>query len=348
MMHPMNNVKAPPSKLCGEDFLAVADVLEIQRDPQTIAAWNKFIRARPDDFFRAITEGLPEGTRVSVKIDQKGKLDVTSRLEKDGKQLLEHHFTAEIKAGVASLEYIRVAGELQGRGIAKSAIANMLEFLQGIGVWRTKTEAAYDNGAFTWARFGLKPDSLHWERLKKNTLWPRLEMMREQIPPDALKQIETAAASDDPSAIWLIAGQKTRIDGVPIGRLLLYHSAENAFHEASEWKPPTKKDIWKGIANSARERLSGLEKQLPPQVVQHLKECLDDPSPEAHARVLGVENRVGGISLGQFMLVGAYWKGELDMKNEMQREIFTAYTASSNREAPAQPKPQASLPPPRS
>ena len=192
----------------------------------------------------AMMQGLPDDVRVGFAL---GKNDNYPDAE-----VLDMYATSDAKGGSAPIriarQFIRhpdgtltvhhdsfmVPKELQGKGIAKTVLADSMEAYKKLGVTEVTTIANDQRGAYAWAKFGFKatdpPDVA--AKLTARVTNAGRGLMSTVLPDatDAQKASIQAVIDrhkDDPRLPWHIAGIVTP-EGQAIGKQLLWEMDWNA------------------------------------------------------------------------------------------------------------------------
>jgi len=321
------------------DFEKVVGFRFISQSQKQFDAWNTFVRMSPAEFHAAICEGpladIPlvvemayQGSFISVKLGKRIPND-TSFLGYAPENAFQMSAQFELKNGNGEFEYIKIPEPMQEQGLGTLATVRTFSLARRLGVSRIRAEMHLAAGGYAWARLGFMPNAPDWDDLRKEYILPRLAAFGKGIPEGARAQIETAAASDDPENIFLIAALKTPCREIPLGRWLMAHGY---------WNPDTDPnpnfiyECWKAMRETAMGRLEKLKDNIPQKIFEKVSTLLQKASSEELKEIIHIPETVDGIPAGQLMLVGTRWYGELDFDNPVQAAIFDAV---AKRIAPA-------------
>ena len=192
----------------------------------------------------AMMSGLPDDVRVGFAIGKNENYPDAEVLdmfvESDakgaaapirlGRQFIRH------KDGTLTVHHdsFMVPRTLQGKGLAKTILADSMEVYKQLGVTEVTTIANDSRGAYAWAKFGFKatdPPALAAKLTDRVTKAGNGQLS--PVLPDATDaqkasiQAVIDAHKDDPRLPWHIAGIVTA-DGQAIGKQLLWEMDWNA------------------------------------------------------------------------------------------------------------------------
>ncbi|HAU29042.1 MAG TPA: hypothetical protein DCW68_02910 [Rhodospirillaceae bacterium] len=307
-------------------------------DKENIQAWNRHVRMAPKDFYNAICQPPLENSQMRLTLSLWGDMSVNLSRHGNHRELeFDLHAEFDLQKRTGTFNYMEVSAALQGKGIGSSATTRLFNLVHQMGVCEIRTEASLANGGYTWARLGFMPGSPKWPAfsLKDEYLIPRMKTFSACIPEHAKAQLEAAIASDDPTAIFLIASLKTPTHNVPVGRWLLAHSFFNPHKEPS---PHIFMDCWTAMRTTALARLEKTGTGFSPKTRAEIAKAINIASPENIPNLLDLPHTLSGIPLGKLMLVGTKWQGILDFNNPIQAKIFHA---AMERNLPRPKKPPA-------
>lgn len=300
------------------------------RSPESLAAWRRYIPFTPKGLLDAICNGSLATARLHVDIRENGYANLKITLPgEDGAEQFHCLCGLSPSGGDSDFKNVQVTPSLQGRGLARLAVRNIVAVAREMGISRIGTWAALEHGGYAWARFGFAPSPGSWDFLRSNFLHPRLKLLADCIPQNAKAQLEAALASDDPQSIFLIAAIKTPAAHVPVGRILLSGGAWNP-----DGASPPDEDTWEMMKESAMKRLQSVFHLLPPGEPRKIQNLLQVRTPNAFA-VLNIGHSFRGIPVGKLMLLGTYWEGGIDFENPRQANIFNACMGQDTPDAPA-------------
>ena len=168
-----------------------------------------------EDVAHKLGSNLPSGVVASTSFA--ARMDrvrmVTDFHDASGNYLGSAQRTHHVGSKTVEHDLFRLEPEAQGTGLGTAYLKNSVEVYKAAGLSKITTEAALQNGGYTWARLGFVPDEVSWGYVKDN--------IEEQLPdlsPGDRAQIEPLLGSRDPHTIWKIADH-------PQGKMLLSGSA---------------------------------------------------------------------------------------------------------------------------
>lgn len=181
------------------------------------AAWRDFSRRKPEDFYRDMTSGLPQGTEVICTIFR-ARQEITLRHP-------AFTFTRFIVGGdVAYHNNGDITAAKRGQGIAQAVNRNMMSWYAEKNIERIRLVT--DNvGTYLWARAGFVPDAAEWKHLRRS-LSRRLDFLEAHPPQDGplpdgcVKKLRALLRDDDPKSYWAVVDQTQPVYGLPVGRAL--------------------------------------------------------------------------------------------------------------------------------
>jgi GNAT superfamily N-acetyltransferase len=121
-----------------------------------------------------------------------------------GRQTFTVTQTIDVQKKTAELSLFQVSKAMQGKGIAKSFVRNLLDVYSKAGIGKIDMEANVDVGAYAWARYGWVPKSPgEWSKLKRNIQ----EYTLSDAPAEERPTIKIILRDKDPKAIRALVAQ---------------------------------------------------------------------------------------------------------------------------------------------
>lgn len=208
----------------------VSKVFGIEEHDRAPGAWEIYAAKHGlgtgEEFYRAMTKGLPEGTLLDLWFGAGGELNLIRYLYNDIKGYF--CFSRKIAGGEAGHINASVSSELRGHGIATTVNRNLFRLYQKTNVTQLKLSAV-DIGIYTWARCGFVPDMIGWDNIRRH-VGARLDFL-ERIPPTEgalpkkyIEALRESLKSDDPKTYWFIVDQQYKCYGTSLGKMLTLHA----------------------------------------------------------------------------------------------------------------------------
>ncbi|HAU29045.1 MAG TPA: hypothetical protein DCW68_02925 [Rhodospirillaceae bacterium] len=300
--------------------------------PEKHQPWEQIFPMSQDELCVLLGDEMPEKTALHLDLREKDKVCLALTTPSSSGSEPDIYFTSTLSSGnqpEGLIITVKVAPHLQGKGIARRALANLVSLGKTMGISRFSLSATLENGGYAWARFGFMPDPGSWDFLRTSFLHPRLELFSEAMPPHVRAQVETAIASNDPSAIFALAAIRASSEPLSLGKILC---------SGQDWNPdgetvPTPQQ-WEAMKPKIRKRMECFSLLLPLEDTQEIYALLKARSPEA---ALGIARKtLPSFPIGRLMLAGTSWTGSLDLENPVQAAIFNAATKKAEP-SPMQP-----------
>jgi hypothetical protein len=188
----------------------------------TKKAWPLFTSQSPAEFYRALTQGLPEGTTLDVELALDGKLKSLIYDYRQGEDSFS--FERDFRKNTVSHTGASVSASLQKQGIGRIVNGNLFRFYQKAGMNKI-TLSAGDVGAYAWARTGFAPSAASWKKLRES-IGQRLDFIEGHPPPEGplphayVSGLRKALSSDEPKSLWFLVDQEYPCYGTSMGKLL--------------------------------------------------------------------------------------------------------------------------------
>ena len=191
---------------------------------QTEKAWPLFSpAATPEEFYRRMTAGLPEGTNLIVVLNKDGTPKQLGYGYADGNRAFD--FVRKFDGAHVDHENAGVSASLQKEGISKTVNGHLFRLYQEIGIEKITMSAAFI-GTYAWARVGFVPEQDDWNKLRYQ-IGKRLDYLEQNpspqegpLPYKYVDALRGALKSDDPKNFWFIVDQGYPYYGTSMGKLL--------------------------------------------------------------------------------------------------------------------------------
>lgn len=186
-------------------------------------AWSLFSADSPQKFFRTMTEGLPQGTRLELSLNPNGTLEYLKY--GCGNENKDFYFYNFFGSNYADYLKAHVYRSLQGKGIGRIINGHLFRLYQKIDMRNIIIEA-HAIGVYAHARTGFVPTQESWDILREH-IGRRLDFIEQnpsrqdgRLPSSYIDTLCKVLASDDPKSYWFIVDQEYPYFGTSLGKVL--------------------------------------------------------------------------------------------------------------------------------
>jgi len=137
-------------------------------------------------------------------LDDADGVEVTWRLRNSSGEAVGRvvrEFSTDSVTGALEVMHVHfdLDKNIQGSGIGRAVLGNMMAVYQRAGVTAIKLHAGLTVGGYAWAKYGFTPTQKSWDSLRSDmkTPWAHDE------------KVSAVLANSDPKGIWKIADSKT-------------------------------------------------------------------------------------------------------------------------------------------
>jgi hypothetical protein len=195
----------------------------------TKKAWPQTGLPPLDDFYREMTEGLPEGTRLHVETTRTGRLKKLSyefgEVGDPGEKYFYFNRVFSRSGRCVEHDEDKVGHKLQRKGINRTVNAHVFRLNERIGI-TSAFLLAQGVGAYTQAKLGFYPD-----RTAVGELAPRMSDFidwleahppkgQPRLPKHFVNALRRWDERGDGRDFWFLADQALPYRGMPLGKLL--------------------------------------------------------------------------------------------------------------------------------
>jgi len=180
--------------------------------------WNANMRISPQRFKNSMLYGLkPELVSVDMVGDS---LFFNAHLGGPSEIIRQFDF----KNKTVSHDYFKLVN--QGEGTAKRVLLNQVALYKELDFREVTIHANIDIGGYAWAKYSFVPTVQSWQNLRRYLAdkLERLVATNSGITQVVNEGVLEILSNDNPRMIWTLAGLEHKINGIPIGKLLLLGS----------------------------------------------------------------------------------------------------------------------------
>lgn len=167
------------------------DLFSIQHD----RIWNAYIPMSRDEAEKMLSQDLPRGTEIDIRINSRGSGTVRMK----GKNIDEER-SFHLGQRVVNAGYMAVSK--QDKGIGRNIMRNEIEFFAACGANKFKIYAALEAGGYAWARFGFLPED---PGEVKSTITKRFKRLLPIMKKKEIDALQGIIDFDNPKDIWNLA-----------------------------------------------------------------------------------------------------------------------------------------------
>jgi pterin-4a-carbinolamine dehydratase/GNAT superfamily N-acetyltransferase len=138
--------------------------------------------------------------RYTYEGDRGTQAEYTLRRDDDTHELTIHH------------EYLKVASELQGTGVAKDILRSNFAEYERLGVDRVELNADIDSGKYAWARFGFVPATGGAAASLYTQLATRVKQAKGDVGLELELSTEAKSEHPNPELVWKVADSPNGFD----------------------------------------------------------------------------------------------------------------------------------------
>jgi hypothetical protein len=155
--------------------------------------WNDRVQEAPEDFKNEFLGGLPGTMHIDYN-ESTDKLDVSGKLQEDGKDIGEYQRTLDLKNDSAYSAYFVLKKGERGSGVGKTLLKSNVAMYQKLGFDKVTVSANIDVGGYAWAKYGYVPTPSSWSSLSSD--------IRDKLTNDGDRARHTASGSGYTPESW--------------------------------------------------------------------------------------------------------------------------------------------------